>query len=52
MTARSGIGDAPKHREDVRFVTGRGRSLDDLVFDGLTQAVILALQPRTSDNVQ
>src|SRR5258708_25205691 len=39
--ARSGIGDAPKRREDPRFVTGRGRYLDDLVFDGVTHAVVL-----------
>jgi carbon-monoxide dehydrogenase large subunit len=38
---RSGIGDAPKRREDQRFVTGRGQYLDDLVFDGVTHAVVL-----------
>jgi carbon-monoxide dehydrogenase large subunit len=38
---RSGIGDAPKRREDLRFVTGRGRYLDDLVFEGLAHAVVL-----------
>jgi carbon-monoxide dehydrogenase large subunit len=42
MTAiRSVIGDAPKRREDLRFVTGRGRYLDDLAFDGLAHAVVL-----------
>jgi carbon-monoxide dehydrogenase large subunit len=41
MTARSVIGDAPKRREDVRFLTGRGRYLDDLAFDGLAHAVVL-----------
>jgi carbon-monoxide dehydrogenase large subunit len=40
-TARSGIGDRPKRREDFRFVTGRGCYLDDLAFDGLTHAVVL-----------
>jgi carbon-monoxide dehydrogenase large subunit len=38
---RSGIGDAPKRREDLRFLTGRGRYLDDLAFDRLTHAVVL-----------
>src|SRR5437660_8775364 len=42
MTAtRSVIGDAPKRREDLRFVTGRGRYLDDFAFEGLVQAVVL-----------
>src|ERR1700761_8098226 len=40
-TARAKIGDAPKRREDLRFVTGRGRYLDDLTFDGLAHAVVL-----------
>src|ERR1700719_2734074 len=34
-------GDAPKRREDLRFVTGRGRYLDDIAFDGLVHAVVL-----------
>ena len=38
---RSVIGDAPKRREDLRFVTGRGRYLDDLVSEGLVHAVVL-----------
>jgi carbon-monoxide dehydrogenase large subunit len=38
---RSGIGDAPKRREDQRFLTGQGRYLDDLGFDRLTHAVVL-----------
>jgi len=38
---RSVIGDKPKRREDLRFVTGRGRYLDDLSFEGLVHAVIL-----------
>jgi carbon-monoxide dehydrogenase large subunit len=38
---RSGIGDAPKRREDLRFLTGQGRYLDDLTFDRLTHAVVL-----------
>src|SRR5437870_6204667 len=41
MTTRSGIGDAPKRREDLRFLTGQGRYLDDLAFDRLTHAVVL-----------
>ena len=40
-TTRSVIGDAPKRREDLRFVTGRGSYLDDLAFAGLTHAVVL-----------
>jgi aerobic carbon-monoxide dehydrogenase large subunit len=38
---RSGIGDRPKRREDLRFLTGRGAYLDDLAFDGLAHAVVL-----------
>jgi carbon-monoxide dehydrogenase large subunit len=38
---RFGIGDKPKRREDQRFLTGRGAYLDDLVFNGLTYAVVL-----------
>ncbi len=38
---RSGIGDRPKRREDLRFLTGRGAYLDDLAYDGLTYAVVL-----------
>ena len=41
MTTRSVIGDAPKRREDLRFVTGGGRYLDDLAFEGLAHAVVL-----------
>jgi carbon-monoxide dehydrogenase large subunit len=41
MTARSVIGDAPKRREDLRFLTGQGRYLDDLAFDGVVHAVVL-----------
>ncbi|HTV89594.1 MAG TPA: hypothetical protein VME41_11315, partial [Stellaceae bacterium] len=37
----SKIGDAPKRREDLRFVIGRGRYLDDIAFDGLAHAVVL-----------
>jgi carbon-monoxide dehydrogenase large subunit len=40
-TTRSGIGAAPKRREDQRFLTGAGRYLDDLAFDGLAHAVVL-----------
>jgi aerobic carbon-monoxide dehydrogenase large subunit len=38
---REKIGDAPKRREDLRFLTGRGRYLDDIAFDGLAHAVVL-----------
>jgi carbon-monoxide dehydrogenase large subunit len=41
MPARSVIGDAPKRREDLRFLTGRGCYLDDLVFEGLAHAAVL-----------
>jgi carbon-monoxide dehydrogenase large subunit len=40
-TNRSVIGDAPKRREDRRFITGHGRYLDDLSFEGLAHAVVL-----------
>ena len=40
-TLRSKIGDAPKRREDLRFLTGRGRYLDDIAFDNAAHAVIL-----------
>ena len=40
-SARAKIGDAPKRREDLRFITGRGRYLDDIVFAGLVHAVVL-----------
>jgi carbon-monoxide dehydrogenase large subunit len=35
------IGDAPKRREDRRFLTGQGRYLDDLAFAGLAHAIVL-----------
>ena len=38
---RSGIGDRPKRREDVRFLTGRGAYLDDLAFDDMAHAIVL-----------
>jgi len=38
---RSTIGDAPKRREDARFVTGRGTYLDDLAFDRMVHATLL-----------
>ncbi|HEY1932106.1 MAG TPA: xanthine dehydrogenase family protein molybdopterin-binding subunit [Acetobacteraceae bacterium] len=40
-TNRSVIGDAPKRREDARFITGQGAYLDDLRFDRLSHAIIL-----------
>jgi carbon-monoxide dehydrogenase large subunit len=41
MTEVQVIGDAPKRREDARFVVGQGAYLDDLVFPALTHAVVL-----------
>ena len=41
MTRLSVIGDAPKRREDERFVTGAGGYLDDLAFEGLVHAVLV-----------
>src|SRR5215831_15000694 len=41
VTAGPVIGDAPKRREDLRFITGSGRYLDDLVFEHLAHAVVL-----------
>ena len=35
------IGDAPRRREDERFVRGRGAYLDDLRFDHVTHAVFV-----------
>jgi aerobic carbon-monoxide dehydrogenase large subunit len=35
------IGDAPRRREDARFVTGQGAYLDDLRFDGVAHAVFV-----------
>jgi len=39
MTDPAAIGDSPRRREDVRFVTGRGACRDDLRFDGVTRAI-------------
>ncbi len=39
--AASRIGDAPKRREDPKFLTGKGAYLDDLGFEGLCHAVFL-----------
>lgn len=41
MSDRAVIGDAPRRREDARFVTGSGSYLDDLHFDGLAHAVFV-----------
>jgi aerobic carbon-monoxide dehydrogenase large subunit len=38
---RAAIGDAPKRREDVRFLTGSGIYLDDLAVQGVAHAVVL-----------
>ncbi len=35
------IGDTPRRTEDTRFLTGQGRYIDDLAFDGLAHAFIL-----------
>ncbi|MEM7744094.1 MAG: xanthine dehydrogenase family protein molybdopterin-binding subunit [Pseudomonadota bacterium] len=35
----SKIGDAPKRREDMKFLTGRGAYLDDLLIDRMCHAV-------------
>lgn len=40
-TPRAIIGESPRRREDSRFLTGQGRYLDDLRFDGLAHAIIL-----------
>jgi carbon-monoxide dehydrogenase large subunit len=39
--ANATMGDAPKRREDDRFLTGRGAYLDDLSFDRLSHAVFV-----------
>ena len=36
-----GMGDTPRRREDARFVTGKGRYLDDQRFDHVAHAAIL-----------
>ncbi len=41
MIDRANIGDAPRRREDARFVTGHGAYLDDLRFEGVAHAVFL-----------
>ena len=41
MKDRAVIGDTPRRREDIRFVTGHGAYLDDLRFDGVAHAVFL-----------
>ena len=41
MTTRSVIGDAPKRREDARFVIGQGAYLDDLHFEHVTHAIFV-----------
>ena len=41
LAQRAVIGDAPRRREDARFVTGNGQYLDDLRFPGLAHAVFL-----------
>jgi aerobic carbon-monoxide dehydrogenase large subunit len=35
------IGDGPKRHKGWRFITGHGRYLDDLGFEGLSHAVVL-----------
>ena len=41
MNERAVIGDAPRRREDARFITGQGAYLDDLRFDRIVHAVFL-----------
>ncbi|HUA56572.1 MAG TPA: xanthine dehydrogenase family protein molybdopterin-binding subunit [Candidatus Sulfotelmatobacter sp.] len=41
LTDRETIGDAPKRREDLRFLTGRGGYLDDLAFERLAHAALV-----------
>jgi aerobic carbon-monoxide dehydrogenase large subunit len=41
MPERSSIGDAPRRREDLRFLTGGGAYLDDLRLPGMLRAVVL-----------
>lgn len=38
---RSKIGDAPKRREDERFICGQATYLDDVVFPGVLHAIVL-----------
>ncbi|MDH3699709.1 MAG: xanthine dehydrogenase family protein molybdopterin-binding subunit [Alphaproteobacteria bacterium] len=40
-TTHTEIGQARKRTEDERFLTGNGRYVDDIVFDGMVYAVIL-----------
>jgi aerobic carbon-monoxide dehydrogenase large subunit len=40
-TIRSMVGDAPKRREDARFITGRGVYVDDLPLEDVAHAVVL-----------
>ena len=40
-TPGSEIGRARTRTEDLRFLTGRGRYVDDLILDGMVHAVIL-----------
>ncbi len=41
MPKDNGIGESPKRREDVRFLTGRGRYTDDINLQGQAYAVFL-----------
>ncbi|HVY16666.1 MAG TPA: xanthine dehydrogenase family protein molybdopterin-binding subunit, partial [Rhodopila sp.] len=41
MNDVSGIGAAPRRREDARFLVGQGRYLDDIAFPGAAHAVFL-----------
>ena len=40
-TARTSIGQAVRRREDVRFLTGAGRYLDDIEADGAARGLVL-----------
>jgi carbon-monoxide dehydrogenase large subunit len=41
LTARSAIGQAVPRKEDLRFLTGAGRYLDDIALDGLAHGLVL-----------
>ena len=41
MAMKFGMGQAPRRKEDVRFLTGRGRYVDDIPLDGALSAQVL-----------
>ncbi|MHA1128073.1 MAG: xanthine dehydrogenase family protein molybdopterin-binding subunit, partial [Alphaproteobacteria bacterium] len=44
MPKENGIGASPKRREDTRFLTGKGRYVDDITLQGQTYAVFVRSQ--------